>query len=594
MNSYDQLTKEQKAFVNSEREVFLLACPGSGKTKSIASRVEALSRNLRPRRGVAVLSFTNSAVGEIKERCTKIGVSGFSTGPSIISTFDSFLINFIFKPFFDPRSSNAPQVVESWRAYGREVRLSGRKAFRGDGISLDLFDKYGSIKDPSMIKNRALRDHFQLYKDSYEASAKRQITSLHKRGIFSVSDVRIEILNILGNEEDLNHVCSILNSRFEEIIVDEAQDCNDYDIEILSLIRKTGVKVTVVCDPDQAIYSFRNSTSNNVPIREYFRTYPSNDRLLLSGNFRSSQIICNLSGALKVDKNIDSAVGKEASLEIPIHVLVYQGRAVSENVGSRFQKLLNRFGISASEAKIISHSGKDSHRAVGKKLDYSGTSKISLLANAVRLYHSSSSSSKEVVNAVKIIEKIIIEYISESKLEDIDLELMLERIESERFELRRYAVTLLDQLNPVCGSDDQSMLDWIEHARLCWDALGLPNGSGVTLKQFFRKPGKPTWVEVLNGSLGVSIMAGTIHESKGTEYSGVCVVIRPNRAPENHTQSLLNSIDVGDENEALRVFYVGVTRAQHLLAIAIHDRDSEQFTAILDREKIDYQLEIID
>jgi DNA helicase II / ATP-dependent DNA helicase PcrA len=58
------LTDQQRDFVDSPRASFVKACPGAGKTQAIARRVHRLACVLPPRKGLAVLSFSNSAIDE--------------------------------------------------------------------------------------------------------------------------------------------------------------------------------------------------------------------------------------------------------------------------------------------------------------------------------------------------------------------------------------------------------------------------------------------------------------------------------------------------------------------------------------------------
>ena len=63
------LTDEQRLVADHRAEAFVEACPGAGKTRTIVARLARLQAILPLRRGVAVLSFTNSAVEEFIERC---------------------------------------------------------------------------------------------------------------------------------------------------------------------------------------------------------------------------------------------------------------------------------------------------------------------------------------------------------------------------------------------------------------------------------------------------------------------------------------------------------------------------------------------
>jgi len=78
--------------------VFLNACPGSGKTETIAQRVANEIENWKNfPSGIAILSFTKSAAKEIEHRI-KEKIKNQSTYPHFIGTFDSFILKNIVNP----------------------------------------------------------------------------------------------------------------------------------------------------------------------------------------------------------------------------------------------------------------------------------------------------------------------------------------------------------------------------------------------------------------------------------------------------------------------------------------------------------------
>ena len=89
-----QLSAQQQAVVGcNEPRIVVKACPGSGKTFSVAARMAKLLRenNLSRHRGIAAISFTNTACEviqkELKETfgCRNIGY------PSFIGTIYKYL-----------------------------------------------------------------------------------------------------------------------------------------------------------------------------------------------------------------------------------------------------------------------------------------------------------------------------------------------------------------------------------------------------------------------------------------------------------------------------------------------------------------------
>jgi DNA helicase II / ATP-dependent DNA helicase PcrA len=104
------------------------------------------------------------------------------------------------------------------------------------------------------------------------------------------ADVRVELVQRLRRNDWSDAMGRALSARFAEVIVDEGQGCNPLDCDILNWLRNAGVLVTVVADPDQAIYGFRHDTPAD--LRLVSDAYAPADRLSLTGNFRSGPAIC--------------------------------------------------------------------------------------------------------------------------------------------------------------------------------------------------------------------------------------------------------------------------------------------------------------
>lgn len=110
------MTDEQKAFAMHPNAPFVEACPGAGKTRAALSRLEQLAKALPPRRGIAVLSFTNKAIEEFKDRSGKAGIKRVIQFPGFLGTFDAFVRHFLFSCNGAAANAPKPHVVESWDA----------------------------------------------------------------------------------------------------------------------------------------------------------------------------------------------------------------------------------------------------------------------------------------------------------------------------------------------------------------------------------------------------------------------------------------------------------------------------------------------
>ncbi|WP_408733858.1 UvrD-helicase domain-containing protein [Paraburkholderia tropica] len=67
-------TKQQRDIIEHDGSIFVTACPGAGKTRTMVERARKLLNEHSDRRGVAFLSFTNAAVDELQIRLAAFGV----------------------------------------------------------------------------------------------------------------------------------------------------------------------------------------------------------------------------------------------------------------------------------------------------------------------------------------------------------------------------------------------------------------------------------------------------------------------------------------------------------------------------------------
>lgn len=95
------MNDNQVQYVTTEmnKNVFLKACPGSGKTEVLAIKIAyELQRWKLKNQGLAILTFTNSAEDEIINRidCFVSEKIGY---PHFVGTFTSWLHGYIANPF---------------------------------------------------------------------------------------------------------------------------------------------------------------------------------------------------------------------------------------------------------------------------------------------------------------------------------------------------------------------------------------------------------------------------------------------------------------------------------------------------------------
>lgn len=582
---YDNLTDEQRTFAEHPDEAFVQACPGAGKTRTLVERLHNLNADLPPRRGIAVLSYTNSAVEEFAQRCREVGIDEALRFPNFIGTFDGFLRHFIVLPAGTAVAASRPTVVDSWDTLQIELRLQAPNHFAGPGLSLDAFDSDLDQILLDKIRHVGLKQHVERNQAQYERAARARRDGLFRQGYLSAHDVRSHSRRRIQDPAWRAALGRALAARFAEVIVDEAQDCNPHDLQIIEWLREQGIRVTLVCDVDQSIYGFRHGVPGN--LQAFAETYSEENRLALTGNFRSSPAICSFASTLRPEARVDEALGDCAAIEHPVLLLTYNGAAPHAGIGNAFAEQLRRFEFEPNEGIVLSHKGRSARGACGITTDGErGQSTVETLAHAVGSFWSPEPGSRRREAALQIIERLILDF-EGKRLAGEHVTRTISRLGLDRRYLRRQALRIATQLNPSCEDNDAARAAWIDSARAQFGALILELAAGRTLGRLLCTPPRGTWSKHLEGGGREGGLAyGTIHEAKGREYEAVCVVVPPNRGPNNYSRQLVDAWEARADDEGKRVAYVGATRAKRLLAVAIPTALVGRVAAILEQSAV--------
>lgn len=93
----DDLNEEQVEAINESGNVFLAACPGSGKTRTLIYRIaKQLSELNSEKHRVVAITYTRRAADEIHERIERLGID---TSQLWIGTIHSFCLEWILRPY---------------------------------------------------------------------------------------------------------------------------------------------------------------------------------------------------------------------------------------------------------------------------------------------------------------------------------------------------------------------------------------------------------------------------------------------------------------------------------------------------------------
>lgn len=144
----------------------------------------------------------------------------------------------------------------------------------------------------------------------------------------------------------------MIAERFPVIIIDEVQDTSINQMAVFDLLSKSGMKsMFLVGDPDQSIYEWRNAN----PECLLQKLEDSNWRTIeLTGNFRSSQNICNATSFFSASLcgNVHNNAIGDCRNEKEKPILLLTKKNSEEEIISYFLNKCNKMGIEISSKNV--------------------------------------------------------------------------------------------------------------------------------------------------------------------------------------------------------------------------------------------------
>ncbi len=305
-----RLNPRQQAVVDHRRgPLCIVAGPGTGKTRTITSRMAALLQ-----KGISTIlavTFTNKAAEEMRQRLKATQDSHASDdGLPVIATFHGLCWQ-LLQEVFD-------------HSHGAIIDDQGRTAMLADALALVAedgptitFPEADLLKLIVEAKQRLLSHDDDLSPLVPDPNLRSQLSAVYGRyqallklqDLFDYEDLILETVKILESDATWRKA---LRKRFSHIFVDEFQDINFGQYRLLRALTAKGGQVCVIGDPDQAIYGFRGS---DVRFFQRFSLDYADVRFhQLNQNYRSSTTILEVSRQLMQGHQIVLQTGERAPI----------------------------------------------------------------------------------------------------------------------------------------------------------------------------------------------------------------------------------------------------------------------------------------
>jgi len=313
------LNPKQKAAVACEGHCLVVACPGSGKSKVVVSKVEEIIKS-HPEPKIVVTTFSKEGANELRERLSHV-LSAEQMQAVYTSTFHSLAFAHLKREGIPIRIAKDTNefLMRAIEITGSDISLEEAQQLLqnckttpnfkpGSDLASIIYNEYQKI-----CKNNNVMDFYDVMS-----------LSLSK-----MQDGSLPVLNAT------------------HMLVDEFQDCDEIQYQYMMAHVKTGkVTVTAVGDDDQAIYAFRNSLGYSG--MERFEREARAQRVILDTNYRCKREILSAAGKMisfntsRMDKRLFAHRGPGGS----IHVTRYPER-IHESEAVVSQVIRNIYDVDA-------------------------------------------------------------------------------------------------------------------------------------------------------------------------------------------------------------------------------------------------------
>jgi len=287
------LSEKQKQIVDfSGKNLLVIAGAGSGKTRVLTERIIKLISTLKKGEKVLAITFSNKATDELRDRLIATLGEEKLNETAYIGTTHKFCLDIVTSR---GSSIGLPDELNICESYNDRLQIfkeaiESVPQFRSEYLVADAKENQKKIKD--LLDELSNEKRNLKFVDDYSDDPVVQKlfeeydNMLLRQGVIDFDDILRYAFRILTERDS---IAKLYQKVYKYICVDEAQDLNRAQYEIIKALAGDTTEVTMVGDPNQAIYGFNGATSDyleNIFVKEF-----AAQRLELNENYRSSRLV---------------------------------------------------------------------------------------------------------------------------------------------------------------------------------------------------------------------------------------------------------------------------------------------------------------
>lgn len=548
------LSLEQQAVVDAPLvPLSVVACAGSGKTRTAVHRLVEIRRRLGDQRGrVALLSFSNVAVNTFRSSYQMLAQelpAGVGRRRVEIDTLDGFITSNVLRPHAC-RTMGASQAA--YLVTGSEPFLSGF-TFRTGNFPQSITELQVGIRNSTPHFYCRYFEQVTELEGSYATGI---VSRLGRTGAYTHNLGRYWCYRTL---RDQPAILRALAQRYPHILIDEAQDIGSLHQAILELLIGAGVQISLIGDPHQGIYEFAGA--DGTFLTEY-ATRAGVTAYALTQNYRSVPNIVTLANELSA--RTDTAYRETPESNSGAFFVPYRN-AERQQLIDAFHTSVDVAGLQPENSAIVCRSRPLANELAGVDAP-AGQGLVKGFARAAILRDKRT----DYLEAFKMVAICVV-----SLLDKPPHGLLTQITQPARYpEMRAVRREIWNFTRSVDAGLPSSALvadvQWhpllVSRVKVILKALQMKFGfaQANNLGQKLSKRALPNVplmaADDLAAEHGIRMRVDTVHQVKGESLDAVLYM-----AGKDHVQALV----AGVGSEVGRIGYVAVTRAKNLFWLGI-------------------------
>ncbi len=281
--------------------LLIIAGAGTGKTKTLTSKIALLIASGVPPARILAITFTNKAAQEMQHRVAKlVPYSGgmwihtfHALGARILRQHGSLIG--IKRDFVIYDDDDQKKLIHL--AMDELGLLEAEKNKASMYLNLISRAKDDLLDAQSYLINAEATGDVQRQKAA-QIYARYQ-KKLNEAGALDFGDLIIRTVELIAHKEEIREY---FQDNFQYILVDEYQDTNHSQYVLVKTLSAKHRNLCVVGDPDQSVYGWRGADIRN--IMEFEKDFSDANTVVLEENYRSTARILHAANeVIKHNKN---------------------------------------------------------------------------------------------------------------------------------------------------------------------------------------------------------------------------------------------------------------------------------------------------